>query len=136
MIFVDSSAWFAVAFAGDRHNAVAKRLIKDAERIVTTDHVLVESWLLIKSRFDHYRAESFWRNFRGQSIDVEIVTKDDIERAWVIGEKFNDQTFSIVDRTSFVVMERLGIERAISFDNDFVIYRYGPNRDRAFEVLR
>jgi hypothetical protein len=33
-------------------------------------------------------------------------------------------------------MERLGITRVASFDRDFAIYRYGPNRDRAFEVLR
>jgi hypothetical protein len=34
------------------------------------------------------------------------------------------------------MMERLEISKVISFDVDFVIYRYGPNRDRAFEVLR
>jgi uncharacterized protein len=49
---------------------------------------------------------------------------------------FADQNFSIVDRTSFAVMERLGLTRAISFDDDFAVYRYGRNRDRAFEVLR
>ena len=49
---------------------------------------------------------------------------------------FPDQKFSLVDRTSFVIMERLGISRVASFDNDFVVYRYGVNRDRAFEVLR
>ena len=52
------------------------------------------------------------------------------------GQLFSDQTFSLVDLTSFVVMERLGITHAISFDNDFVIYRYGVLRDRAFEVLK
>jgi hypothetical protein len=33
-------------------------------------------------------------------------------------------------------MERLGINRAASFDDHFAIYRYGRNRDRAFDVLR
>ena len=33
-------------------------------------------------------------------------------------------------------MERLGIFRVASLDDDFAIYRYGRNRDRAFEVLR
>jgi len=47
-----------------------------------------------------------------------------------------DQTFSIVDRTSFVVMERLGLTRVASFDRDFAIYRYGRDRNRAFEVMR
>ena len=53
-----------------------------------------------------------------------------------IAARFSDQTFSIVDRTSFAVMERLGISRVISFDDDFVIYRFGPDKSRAFEVLR
>ena len=34
------------------------------------------------------------------------------------------------------MMERLGISRVISFDDDFVIYRFGPDRRQAFEVLR
>lgn len=33
-------------------------------------------------------------------------------------------------------MERLGLERAASFDDDFAVYRWGPGRRRAFEVLR
>jgi predicted nucleic acid-binding protein len=61
---------------------------------------------------------------------------DDIERAAALAMLFKDQTFSLVDRTSFAIMERLSITKVISFDADFLIYRYGPSRDRAFEVLR
>jgi predicted nucleic acid-binding protein len=63
------------------------------------------------------------------------VTFADLDIAWSIGEVFPDQDFSIVDRTSFVVMQRLGIYRVASFDSDFAIYRFGPRRERAFEVL-
>jgi predicted nucleic acid-binding protein len=41
-----------------------------------------------------------------------------------------------VDRTSFAIMERLGIASAASFDDDFSIYRFGSKRQRAFEVRR
>jgi predicted nucleic acid-binding protein len=41
-----------------------------------------------------------------------------------------------VDRTSFAVMVRTGIERVASFDPDFAAFRYGPRRGRAFEVVR
>ena len=33
-------------------------------------------------------------------------------------------------------MERLGVHRAVAFDDDFAVYRFGPRRERAFEVLR
>ena len=33
-------------------------------------------------------------------------------------------------------MERLRLISAASFDDDFVVYRFGRNRDRAFEILR
>jgi hypothetical protein len=60
----------------------------------------------------------------------------DLDAAWRIGEAFPDQDFSIVDRTSFAVMERLGVTVVASFDDDFSIYRFGPRRQHAFEVRR
>jgi len=33
-------------------------------------------------------------------------------------------------------MERLGITRAASLGDDFAVYRFGPRRERAFEVVR
>jgi len=64
------------------------------------------------------------------------VTGADLEAAWSIGAAFPDQDFSIVDRTCFAVMERLGLTRVASLDDHFAIYRYGRNRDRAFDILR
>ena len=39
-------------------------------------------------------------------------------------------------RVSVKFLERLSMTEAVSFDDDFVIYRYGQDRARAFEVLR
>lgn len=41
-----------------------------------------------------------------------------------------------MDRTSFTVRRRLGIERAASLDDRFAIFRSGPNRHLAFTVVR
>ena len=67
---------------------------------------------------------------------MEKVTSGDLDAAWATGASFPDQDFSLVDRTSFAVMERLAITYVASFDNDFAIYRYGRGRDKAFEVIR
>lgn len=134
--FIDSSVWFASIVARDRNNARAKEVLPEIPECVTTDHVLVETWLLLNSRHRRDAAEIFWDRIRSGAARVEIVTQADLEAAWVIGERFPDQDFSIVDRTSFAVMERLGITRAASFDDHFAVYRYGRKRDRAFEILR
>ena len=81
-------------------------------------------------------AERFWKGMRNGVASVEPVGGADLEAAWQIGLAFSDQDFSIVDRTSFAVMRRLGIERAASLDDDFAIFRFGPNRRRAFTIVR
>jgi uncharacterized protein len=124
-VFVDSSVWFASVVARDHNNIRAKSVLKAASEHVTTDHVVVETWLLLNSR---YR--------RRGPVQIEPTTAVDLEAAWAIGEAFPDQNFSIVDRTSFAVMERMGITKVASFDDDFAVYRFGRNRERAFEVLR
>jgi predicted nucleic acid-binding protein len=135
-VFVDSSAWFALVVARDRHNARAKSLLQKETGLITSDHVVVETWLLLNARFHRHAAESFWEHIRRGPAQIEHVIATDLEAAWAIGEIFPDQNFSIVDRTSFAVMERLGLTRAASFDDDFAVYRYGRGRDKAFEVLR
>jgi predicted nucleic acid-binding protein len=106
-----------------------------AEALVTTDHVLVETWLLVNSRLGFSTAEQVLEEARA-STGLELVGPADLEKAWAIGEAFPDQEFSIVDRTSFAVMERLRIDRVATFDHHFAVYRFGRDRRRAFEVVR
>jgi predicted nucleic acid-binding protein len=134
--FVDTSVWFAAGNIRDRYNARAKRRLAEIRAPLLTDHVLVETWRLLNSRVHRRAAEAFWFGIRQGIASLEKVTAADLEAAWAIGEAFPDQSFSIVDRTSFAVMERLGLTRVASFDDDFAVYRYGRNRDRAFDVLR
>ena len=135
-IFVDSSIWYAAADRGDRQNNRAKKLLATDEPLVTSDHVLIETWRLIHHFISAHAAELFWSGLRNGVATIEQTTSIDLEAAWAIGEQFPDQDFSLVDRTSFALMERLGIFRVISFDNDFAVFRYGRNHKTAFEVLR
>jgi uncharacterized protein len=134
--FVDTSIWFAAANSRDRHNRRAKEILSAVKDPVMTDHVLVETWRLLNSRIHRRAADQFWLQVRRGIAELQNVMPVDLEAAWAIGEAFRDQDFAIVDRTSFAVMERLGIRQVASFDDHFAIYRYGPDRNRAFEVLR
>jgi len=134
--FVDTSGWFAAANAKDRHHQRASELLGEEFEFVTSTFIIVETWLLLQSRLSFAIAEEFVDSVRLGAAALEHTSMTDIQRAWQLSASFEDQMFSLVDRTSFVMMERLGITKVISFDADFLIYRYGANRDRAFEVLR
>jgi predicted nucleic acid-binding protein len=135
-LFVDTSIWYAAADKSDASNLRAKAVLSQGELLVTTDHVLIETWTLIRWRLGRRVAERFWEGLRSGIASLETVLPADLDAAWEIGRSFRDQDFSVVDRTSFAVMRRLGIERAASLDDDFAIFRFGPNRQRAFTVIR
>ncbi len=134
-VFVDTSAFYAAADTSDSSNKRAKAVLSAADALVTSDHVLVESWILIRHRVGRTAAERFWGAVRSGAATIESIGMADLEVAWSISEDFPDQDFSIVDRTSFALMMRLGVHRAATFDSDFAIFRFGPGRRRAFEIL-
>ena len=135
-VFVDTSAWFAAASPRDRRNSRAKELLAAPETLVTSDHVLIETWHLLHHFLSAGAAERFWEGLRSGVATVETATAADLDAAWEVGVAFPDQDFSVVDRTSFALMVRLGISRVVSFDRDFAVFRYGTRRQTAFTVLR
>jgi predicted nucleic acid-binding protein len=135
-LFVDTGVWYAAMDTGDRSHARAREVLRSQTvPLFLTDHVLCETWRLAAHRLGWGVAERFFASVRGGVAEVGAVNAVDRERAWAIGQLFNDQELSLTDRTSFAVMERLGITRVATFDNDFAVYRYGPERNRAFTLV-
>ena len=81
-------------------------------------------------------ALTFWQGLRRGIAQLECVTAADLESASAIVEQFPDQDYSLADCTSFTVMHRLGIRRVASFDQDFIIYRFGDDASGAFDIIR
>lgn len=135
-IFVDTSAWYAVADSSDASNGRMQQVLSTDEPVLTTDHVLAETWLLLRHRLGRSAAERFWTGLRASGINLECVSPVDLEAAYAVGLAFPDQDWSVVDRTSFAVMVRLRLDRVATLDGDFAVYRYGPGRRSAFTVLR
>jgi predicted nucleic acid-binding protein len=134
-MLVDTGAWYAVADRSDRHHTEARRFyLKEAPRgqLITTDLVLSETWTLIDSHLGRAAALRFWDTLRVARIPILPLESVDLEAAWHIAQAVPDQTFSVTDCTSFAVMERLGIHDAFAFDAHFLVYRFGPRRERAF----
>jgi hypothetical protein len=55
--FVDTSAFYALADGGDRGALAA---IIGTHRVTTSDHLVVQSWLLLCSRLGRRAAIGFW----------------------------------------------------------------------------
>ena len=134
-LFVDTSIWYAAADSSDRGNARSKAILKSGETLVTSDHVLIETWTLLHHKLERKAAERFWEGLRSGIAAIETVTLADLEIAWDIGVSWRDQDFSVVDRTSFAVMRRLGIDRVASLDAHFAVFRFGPKHRESFHVL-
>ena len=117
------------------HSRVAAALRERRGRLVTADHVLQETWMVMKHRHDRFAAERLVNAIRKGIASVEVSLLGDLEAAASIGAVFADQDFSLADRTSWAVMERLGVTEAVSLDRDFRVYRYGPGRRRAFHIV-
>ena len=134
-VFVDTSAWYAAADLGDAHHGRAvERLSEFSGDLLTSDHVLVETWFLAANRLGVDVAETLVAAIRTGGARVDVATTADLEIAAQIHDAYADQQFSIVDRTSWSIMQRLGVHEAISFDRDYSIYRFGRNRRQAFTV--
>jgi predicted nucleic acid-binding protein len=67
-----------------------------------------------------------WRNSSGSgcaTARIEAILRADLDAASEIGARFPDESFSLIDRTSFALMDRLGITRAATFNPGFAAYR-------------
>ena len=88
----------------------------------------------MRYRHSWREAERLVTDIRNGIARIEVSRVADLEVATMIGTVFSDQDFSLSDRTSWAIMERLGIHNAISLVRDFRIYRFGPDRRRFFTV--
>ena len=132
---MDTSAWVSMADNAEAsHDRVAAALRNRRGCLVTADHVLHETWMVMRVRHGFEPAERLVDRIRGGIARIEVSGLADLEVAAAIGAAFPDQRFSLSDRTSWAVMERLGIHDAITLDNDFRVYRFGPDRRRSFTV--
>jgi uncharacterized protein len=117
MVLVDTGGWIAMAVKRDRHHKRAatyyRKLSKDKVRLVTSNHVLAETYTRIRYDDGHDKALKTGR------LNLQWVTPAIHKDAWDIFEKYSDQDFSFVDCTSFAIAERIGVKEAFGFDDHF-----------------
>jgi predicted nucleic acid-binding protein len=121
MIFVDTGPWFAAAVPNDpRHRAIRDWMDANRLPLVTTDYVIDELLTLLRARRESERALLVGEALlSGAAARLEWVTPDDIRAAWTVYRDFGDKEWSFTDCVSRVVMSRLGVATALTFDHHF-----------------
>lgn len=122
--FVDTSAFYALEDADDRHHdeahSIQERFRMERALLFTTHHILDESITLIGSKLQPRRATRFARHVLGSQVIHMIRTNEETELAALqVYERFGDPRMSSTDCLSFTVMRALGITTAFAFDHDF-----------------
>ena len=79
--FVDTSVWYAAADSGDVANGRAREILGSGESLLTTDHILIETWTLLRFRVHRTAAEAFWAGLRSGVAKIEIVGAADLQAA-------------------------------------------------------
>ena len=121
LVFVDTGGWFASIVPWDANHDLAKNWLAQNNRtLLTTDSVLSETLTLLRIRGERERA--MWLGEKVWSEELAVlymVDREDQLAAWDVFRRFADKDWSFVDCLSKVVMERLGIDTAFSFDHHF-----------------
>jgi len=125
-VFVDTSGWLLYADQGlPLHSEVMEivsTIIQQNKTIVTTNYIVSELVALLTSRLRVPRAQLI------QIIDliktnphletIHIDSETDAE-SWDLLKRRVDKAWSLVDASSFVIMQRYGITQAITADHHF-----------------
>lgn len=126
MKFADTSWWVAWSLPDDgrhRHALALLSHVGGGEQVLTTNHVVGETWTFLRRKDRHATALGFLDRVDRLSGDdrlvVHHVTADQEDRAWEWLRRRDERTYSFVDATSFRVMRDRRLREALAFDQDF-----------------
>lgn len=130
-IFVDTSGFFALLSTADRDHRVAAAILKQAAkagtRLVTSDYVLSETATLLKARGGVHLCEHLLVAVaHSDKLAVVHVTPELFDQTAALFLHRQDQAFSFTDCSSFCVMRRQGLCRALTRDRHFQIAGFIP----------
>lgn len=126
-IFVDTSAWIAYSFKGEKaHDTVVRiinNLIQDGYVICTSNDVIGESVARLVYDTNISIVKQFLKFIQNSTNDgylVQFWADETVQKeAFDAVVKFYDHKLSYVDAVSYVLIKRFNIEKIITLDSDF-----------------
>src|SRR5665213_2383295 len=126
--FNDSSAYLALLDRRDEHHAEAVAILTALAagryRSFTTSTIVIEAHALILANLGGDQARQFLRTIAASDTRIVQVRARDEAAARDLLFRYTDKEWSFTDAISFVVMERLGMRLAFTFDDDFSQYGF------------
>ena len=125
MIFIDTSAWYAVEVEDDTNHEASRKFLSGISSgkygiSITTDFVLDETLTLLRSRRNLASAMAFMEKIRkSKSIRVFWIDESLFAKAEGIFRKSERTSWSFTDCTSFALMRELSISDGFTFDRHF-----------------
>ncbi|MBN1604800.1 MAG: PIN domain-containing protein [Chitinispirillaceae bacterium] len=118
-VFIDTGAWLALSDTSDQYHEKAanhlKKLITDEYKIITTNLVIHETFMLLSRRISRKTALLFLDEVYNAD-NIEIFHSDQTleTEAFETIRKYADQDFSVADAVSFAVMKHEDLKRVFN----------------------
>ena len=127
-IFVDTSAYFALADRRDENHEVAvsviHQLIREHTELLTTNYIVAETHTLLLNRIGYTTALQVIEELYKSQTRIYRVREAEERKALEIIRTYTDKKFSLVDAISFATMERFHVTQAFAFDHHFAQYGF------------
>ena len=125
-LFVDTGAWVALADQDDKYHERTAReypdFLKRYRRLVTTNLVVAEAYIILRKALGHVAAITFLESIRSSPRIEKVQSTEELEvEAEEILRRYSDQDLSYTDAVSFALMRQRGIDTAFAFDKHFSI---------------
>lgn len=124
MVFADTTALASLLIPNDTHHKRARAWIEQnsQQQIITTDYIIDELYtlLLVRSKSKSWTIDAVTRFLGSRWIsELVFITREDFYQAEQIFLAYQDKGWSFTDCTCKIVIARLGIPHAFSFDEHF-----------------
>ena len=121
MIFIDTSAIYALADRGDPNHIVGVNalqvILDEGQELLTHNYVLLESIALVQARLGLSAASKLAKD--SENFIIEWIDQDLHRLAALNLHKAGKRHISLVDHVSFLIMKRRNVDTAFAFDPDF-----------------
>ena len=125
-LFIDTSGWASIIVPTEQHHVIATQHFRQAiltqQSILTSNYIITELVALLQSPLRLPRSAIFAQVdiIRNNALVQQIHLTSELDQAaWELCKQRLDKTWSLVDCSSFILMQQLKIQTALTTDHHF-----------------